>query len=77
MRPLQMRAREESNLQPLGPQPSVLSVELRALNGTKPSGFFPTILRYHTYYIIDSARKLVVSNWKSVVILWIPEGSFW
>ena len=26
-----MRAREESNLQPPGPQPGVLSVELRAL----------------------------------------------
>ena len=26
-----MRAREESNLQPPGPQPGVLSIELRAL----------------------------------------------
>jgi hypothetical protein len=32
MRTLQ-RAREESNLQPPGPQPSVLSIELRALGG--------------------------------------------
>lgn len=27
---IMLRAREDSNLQPLGPQPSVLSIELRA-----------------------------------------------
>lgn len=38
MRPLLkfycLRAREESNLQPPGPQPGVLSIELRALAST-------------------------------------------